>query len=221
MKQGNKKEYSRLNQDRITNAERWDKKFKELLKFKKQFGHFQVPGNLSAYKQLLHWVNSQRKFYKQGKLSRERIRRLKEIGFKFRPYESVWEEMLLELVAFKKLYGHCNVPRHSSPENLKLAGWVRRLREQKAKGKLSQAHIKRLEDIDFIWRRQDAAWENMYNLLLIYRGIFGACNVPWLWEEDPQLANWVFKQRIRKNRGLLKTERIERLNKIGFKWTQY
>ena len=163
MKQGNKKQYSRFNQDIISQAERWDKKFTELLKFKKQFGHFQVPGNSSENKQLVRWINNQRIFHKHGKLSRERFFRLKAVGFKFSPYQSVWEERFLELVAFKKTHGHCNVPRHSPPENLKLAGWVRRQRELKAKGKLNQARIKRLEDIGFIWRRQDAAWENMYS----------------------------------------------------------
>jgi hypothetical protein len=63
--------------------EAWESKFFELKEYIGKTGNCSVPISCSDYPGLAHWVNYRRKREKQGKVSGERIRRLKEIGFRF------------------------------------------------------------------------------------------------------------------------------------------
>ena len=83
-------------------------------------------------------------------LEKDRFQRLEKIGFQWDPQADQWEERFAELKAFKKKYGHCNVPLHCK-EKPQLARWVSKQRTVKARGKLSPDRIKRLEEIGFQW----------------------------------------------------------------------
>jgi len=61
----------------------WDKRFEQLKRYKKDHGDCNVPRKYKANPQLGEWVHEQRKLYKNGKLSKERINLLKGIGFKW------------------------------------------------------------------------------------------------------------------------------------------
>jgi hypothetical protein len=70
----------------------------------------------------------------------------------------------------------------------------------------------------FIWSRPDAGWDEMYQRLEAYISKHGHCRKPFHRKEDPHLGDWVTRQRYRKKKGLLKEERIKRLDGIGFQW---
>lgn len=67
----------------------WDEKFEDLLRFKKKYGHFNVPQRSKLYPNLQQWISRQRLVYKScyedkisiGKHSMERMKKLKSIGF--------------------------------------------------------------------------------------------------------------------------------------------
>jgi hypothetical protein len=42
--------------------------------------------------------------------------------------------------------------------------------------------------------------------------------VPQFWQNELQLANWVWSQRKQRKKGELKPNQIERLDQIGFAW---
>ena len=105
----------------------------------------------------------------------------------------------------------------SGPENLKLARWVMTQRQMYRKRKLSPDRVQRLEAIGFIWCRQEQAWNEMNRRLVKYKMVHRDCNVPQEWKEDPQLGSWVVRQRYRKKQGLLKDERIRRLEEVGMR----
>ena len=56
----------------------WDERFNELTKYKAENGHCNVS---RSHKSLGIWVANQRQAYKKGKLSKERVQRLDDIGF--------------------------------------------------------------------------------------------------------------------------------------------
>eukprot|EP00978_Attheya_sp_CCMP212_P045351 scaffold343173_cov55-Attheya_sp.AAC.3 len=102
----------------------WDENFKELVDFKGNNGHTNVPRSSGP---LGHLVCNQRRQYhllKEGKhspLTSDRRQKLESIGFSFtitpcRP----WDERFHEQVDFKKINGHMNVPQGSGP----LRSWV-------------------------------------------------------------------------------------------------
>jgi hypothetical protein len=66
----------------------------------------------------------------------------------FRRRDVFWEEMYDQLKQFKNSYGHCIVPQ-KYPQ---LGGWVKRQRERKKKGQLSDDRAALLEKIGFVWQ---------------------------------------------------------------------
>ena len=66
------------------NERRWDMMFNRLLACMDHHGSGNVP---RSDKQLIGWMGTQRMAYKKRQLSRERIRRLKQIEFVRNPYK--------------------------------------------------------------------------------------------------------------------------------------
>jgi hypothetical protein len=152
----------------------FDERFKDLMSFKAEFGHCNVPDprsrNSTKHKSLGLWCSCVRKSYnsiKQGgtprhyKLTKARIQRLECAGFVWNLYKK-FDERLKDLMAFKAEFGHCNVPGTNSRKNkhLSLGKWCSHVREsyksikegRSPDYKLSKANIKRLEKAGFKWR---------------------------------------------------------------------
>ena len=61
----------------------WQEMFDQYCQYTKATGRSVVSSTNPAYRQLSAWVANQRQTYKRGKMSNERIQRLKEVGFVF------------------------------------------------------------------------------------------------------------------------------------------
>ena len=103
----------------------FDERFKDLMAFKAECGHCNVPRtNSRDYKHYslgLWCVNIRNAFkaIKKGRqpnyiLSRADMKRLENAGFHL--YKT-FDERLKDLIAFKSEYGHCNVPSTQSRKN--------------------------------------------------------------------------------------------------------
>ena len=149
---------------------------------------------------------------------------------RFRSYQAEqWSDRFDELVEFRKLRGHCNVP-HKFPENPLLAVWAKRQRYQytlKCRGEHSTLTNERqteLEKLGFIWDSHRAAWEERFTELLRYLSQEGHVNVPANHPANPSLAIWVKCQRrqyklfCQGEQSNMTQERIAKLESIGFIW---
>jgi hypothetical protein len=94
------------------------------------------------------WCNRQQQDYKKGKLSPERIAQLEAIGFCWDLKTAAWEQKLAELLAYKKINGHCNVPQSKVP----LGAWCGTQRQDRKKGRLSSERIAQLDALGFCWQ---------------------------------------------------------------------
>ena len=92
----------------------WTTRYNDLVAYKQQHGHCNVPTRCKEYRNLGTWVNNLRQHFKRGELSDERVAMLDKIGFiwklKKQKADSDWTTRCNELVAYKKRHGHCNVP---------------------------------------------------------------------------------------------------------------
>jgi hypothetical protein len=86
------------------------------------------------------------------------------------------------------------------------------------KKQLTLDKIERLQNIGFVWRPIDAAWEEKFAALSSYKLTYGDCNVPKKWIQNPSLAVWTVKQRMDFRKGALPAERTKRLDELGFEW---
>jgi hypothetical protein len=147
----------------------WKKRCQALIQYRDKHGDCRVPQKYSQNKALGSWVNDQRKQYKykkEGKrstLTEARTKELESIGFvwKEREIECVpWHQQIRELIGYREKHGDCKIPFHYE-QNRALAHWVANQRTQyklRQEGKYSpmtEARIKELENIGFVWSCRD------------------------------------------------------------------
>jgi hypothetical protein len=139
----------------------WEDRLAELADYRKIHGHCIVPNKYSENTPLANWVSTQRFNYKlqiKGKTSHmtpSRIQKLESMGFEWgRVTGAAWEDRLSELAHYRKIHGHCNVPKHYS-ENPILANWVSKqrgfykLHRQGKASPMTTYRFQALEGLDF------------------------------------------------------------------------
>jgi hypothetical protein len=126
-----------------------------------------------------------------------------------------WDKWFGLLKRFKKREGHCLVPQRFTLNNLNLGAWVGA--QRKIKTSLSIDRVSRLDSIGFSWDPITEQWEEAYNSLKKFRKEEGHCRVDRDYKVGKlRLGAWVSNQRGKKDE--LSTERIARLDEIGFRW---
>ena len=202
----------------LSDDERWTMRLLALRKFKKQFGHFNVPhAKGGPYRTLSVWLGNQRVVFKTGRLSEERCERLCKLGVALDPVAENWDRMFAGLIKFRKRHGHLEVPRHChQPRGL--GGWVNAQRMLFRKNRLEAERIERLNGTGFHWNPLDPRWDKYFRRLKEFETRHGHCNVPY--EENGLLWQWLHKQRKDYQQGKLTRQRIERLDAIGFNWVR-
>jgi hypothetical protein len=213
----------------------WEDRLSELAEYHKIHGHCNVPHSYSDNLKLGQWVAHQRSYYKlhlEGKASPMaafRIKELDSLGFEWDSRSAAWEDYLSELAAYRKIHGHCKVPK-SYRDNLKLGKWVAhqrcnyRLHLEGKPSAMTTFRIKELDSLGFEWDSYGAAWEDRLSELADYRKIHGHCNVPQNYNENSKLAQWVKTQRKRYRLHLqgkisqMTLPRIQALESLGFEW---
>jgi hypothetical protein len=142
----------------------WEDRLSELADYRKVHGHCDVPQKYSENAKLGSWVDKQRQQYslhlkgKTSQITLPRIEALERLGFDWvsRGANCTWEVRLNELADYRKVHGHCNVPRKYS-ENTMLGRWVAHQRHQYSlhlKGETSLITLPRiqaLERLGFEW----------------------------------------------------------------------
>ena len=203
----------------------WEEAYSLLKEYKDEYGSVNIM-NRSIYKgkKLGYWCHDQRK--NRWKLSEEKIKKLKEIGFIFDPYEARWEEAYSLLKEYKEEHGDPHPVRQSEYKGHNLGNWCSAQRRDKRKGKLSEERIKKLEEIGFLWdllnlfeTEWKTKWEEAYSLLKEYKDEYGSVNIMnRSIYKGKKLGYWCHEQRKNKSKGKLSEERIKKLEKVGFRF---
>jgi len=105
------------------NAERWERGFAALSKFRKREGHCCPSRDHVEDKfNLGPWVSVQR--YRKDLIPMERKRRLDAIAFVWNWKDDRWEQGFTVLLKFKRRAGHCRVPIDHSEGDHRLGWWA-------------------------------------------------------------------------------------------------
>ena len=198
--------------------EKFEKKVQELITFKRENHHCNVPTNYKANPQLGTWVDNTRRAKRNGTLSKGREERLNKLGFDWgTSQDEQFEEHFQKLVKFKRENHHCLVPQKYEADP-PLGIWVNYIRKAKCNGKLKKDREERLNKIGFVWDAHDEHFEEMFQKLVKFERENHHCLVPQEYKANPQLGKWVSTIRYAKRNGKLSKDREERLNEIGFVW---
>lgn len=191
----------------------WEENFYELIDFKEKNGHCNAPYALPVGA----WAGRQRKLYKQGTLTSDRYKKLNNIGFDWDPIASEWENKFMELVAFKKENGHCNVSKEKEATK-KLGTWVGVQRKMKKSGTLTSDRYEKLNSLGFTWDVKKSVWDQRFSELVQFKEEYGHCNIPCSYPANKQLGSWVPDQRKIYKKGKLSSKKYKKLNDLGFVW---
>ncbi|MBL8829670.1 MAG: Helicase associated domain protein, partial [Planctomycetaceae bacterium] len=191
---------------------RWEEMRDALSAFFKLHGHCHVPDQWPANPRLAVWVRDIRRAKRDGKLTAEQILSVEQLGFAWTAVDVRWATMLGQLA--EVLRHNAAGPKSGS----ELSAWVAAVRRLKRRDLLSAAQERELLAIGFKWKPGDDRWGQMLKRLEHYHAQHGDCLVPWHWNEDRQLANWVRTQRFFRAAGRLSDERIKALDTLGFQW---
>jgi len=202
--------------------EQFEKGFQETLCYKESTGNSNasiIYQTLEGYR-LGTWQRNQRDNYKKGEISPDRIERLEEIGFTWEIFEEKFEKGFQETLLYKKSAGNLNAPlRYKTAEDFRLGLWQQHQRISYKKENLSSDRIRRLEKIGFTWQILEEKFEKGFQETLLYKERTGNPNTPRNYSKSGfWLGDWQSNQRERYKIGKLSSERIKRLEDIGFKW---
>ena len=185
------------------------------------------------------WLTNQRQMYKKGKLSKERIELLKQIGMRFEIVYNIvdWAEMYMLAEIYFKKYGSLEIKQNFKTLNgidydengYNLGWWLVRQRQMYKKSKLSKEREKLLEKIGmrFETRDNNEVWTRMYKLTETYFKKYGNLEISKKFktlngtDEDENgynLGGWLLSQRQMYKKSKLSKEREKLLEKIGMRF---
>jgi hypothetical protein len=222
-------------------VDNWDVMYKQLVKFRQEHGHIEIPTRCVENRSLGEWCRKQRGHMRQNKLPPERRGRMEEINFDFElqseKNERIWNEKFRSLKKYKLEHGDCLVPSRKDSKKAvsdpKLSSWVRHQREHYKSGTIPNHRMQQLEEVEFVWsivdrgsqsttEKQNLLWEKSYEKLRKFHEVHGHFTVPTVLENGKinPLSSWITTQRKHDAQYPLKEDRRLKLEAIDFIWTE-
>ena len=182
--------------------EEWNMQFNDLkIFYEKNNGNPPPVGS-----KLNNWCNTQRDYFKKGKLSEKRINLLNSINFVWeRNDEKIWKTRYLELKEFLKSNNGIFPKSQSS-----LGLWISRQRRLFKENKLNNENIKLLKEIGIKLNPYGEEWDSQYENLKRYEIKNGNSSPP----VRTKLGAWVTMQRMNYKKTILSKDRIVKLEKL-------
>ncbi len=224
------------------NEKQWEKMYELAKKYYDHQGNLNIPqgfktingydynDSIDCYN-LSSWLNNQKTFYKNGKLSNDRIKKLEAIGatLEAKDQDKAWQEMYnlaqnyykknknLEVVySFKTKDG---ITYDNSIGSYALGRWLTTQRNAYKNGKLPNDRIKKLEEIGFRFTKKtpQEQWNNAYLLAKDYYDANGNLDIDekYKTKDGFELGSWLTTQRNVYKRGKLSPEKTKKLEEIG------
>lgn len=197
----------------------WNSMYRCACDYYKEYGDLRVSISTNYQEMKLgSWISAQRGAYIDGKLSKERITLLNQIGmiWSAKPdYEQIWDEMYALAEDYYKTHGNLRVVLRSDA----LGRWINRQRDLKKKGELSEERIRRLDSIGMIWEVFVEDWDEMYALACEYYNEYGNIGIKAYEQyKGKNLGGWVRRQSSPQN--TLTEEQINKLEKLDIVWNR-
>ncbi len=97
-------------------------------------------------------INEVRNLKRQGKLSKQKVDQLNDMGIIWNPLDDQWENGFSHALDYYKQNGHLYVmARYICLDGFQLGTWLGHQRQYRKKGTLSEARINRLNSLGFDW----------------------------------------------------------------------
>ena len=208
----------------INSTVKWEYRFQQLKDFVAENGRF--PENADALndkeiRALMTWINTQRRYYTNDKLSDEKINALEDIGFVWNINDVHWNEMYEILVEFVQEYGRLP-KRDDRYKDTAIGVWTTaQIRKTKpnSRMKLSDAQKEKLLQlgVNFEDSKYMQTWMKSYTLYIEYKNAFNEEPAQKKRYKGRDIGTWMYNQKTYLKNGTLPEDRVELLAKIGIK----
>ena len=170
-------------------------------------------------KNLGNWISSQRKLYKKGRLSSEKIDMLNALKMVWNHNYEAWDSNYRLAKRYYRQHYNLEVPEDYEVNGKKLCNWINKQRLLRSQGKLSTEKIMKLNAIGMSWNKRDDVWESNYDLAEKYFRQHGNLLLQQNYvSENMSLGRWVSSQRKSYLSNNLSDEKVKKLFKIGFEY---
>ncbi len=143
--------------DETYNDHAWNEKYEIAKQYYLKHGNLLIPQKyeINGIKIGL-WISTQRQNYKKGKLSSERLEKLKLINFFKEENNTIkldnsWLEKYELAKQYYLKYGDLLIPQNYVINGIRLGAWINNQRNLYKAGKLSKERIEMLEHIGMVW----------------------------------------------------------------------
>ena len=198
----------------------WDRQFEKAKSYIDKHGSLAPTGDPDKEdKKVNCWIINQRKLYKEGKLSDEKIKKLESIGMVWNledPFEIGFEHAK---EYYKKHGGLIVQIGYVCDDGYPLSNWIANIRNRRDK-RLTKEQIVRLDSIGMIWNMNDYRWEQGFLEAERYYSENHSLDIDAKYRtgRSPEVFYWVVAQREAYRDGKLSDEQIKRLENIGMDW---
>ena len=237
------------------NDEKWMQNYELAKVYYEHHGNLEIPTRfktINGYEydekgiKLGSWISEQRQAYKnngRGKITKQQIKLLEEIGMRFGSYiDELWNQKYELAKIYFNHYGNLEmtgkfktVNGYEYDENgIKLGLWILNQRQALKKGKVTDEQLKLLKEIGMIIGNvNDEKWMQNYKLAKAYYEYYGNLEIPQDFrtingyeydESGKNIGDWISNQRqAYKNngRGKITEQQIKLLEEIGMRFIDY
>lgn len=126
---------------------KWEERFTALDSFRKKHGHCLVNTKKAQTSSLGRWCTNTRRFYKEGKLPPEKIKRIESLGFVWDIADNLWHTTYQNL----KKYVEEDTWHHLKNQNFNLYNWVNKQRCAHKHKRLPEDKIMLLNMLGINW----------------------------------------------------------------------
>lgn len=218
----------------------WEKSYRAAGRYYEEHGNLEIPVAYGSREEgnLGKWIRHQREAFQQGKLDKERQKKLEAIGMSWEA-DNRWEKKFALAKEYYETHGNLELPLDYVVEGVWLGKWVREQRmkleeretpEKEADGEHSDRRKKGLTQeqaqklISLGVGRQvsksEAAWQRQCRAAGEFYQEYGHLQVPRYYQgaDGKDLSLWVRRQRERGRKGLLTEEQRSLLREAGITW---
>lgn len=199
-------------------AEKWEICFKALQQYYDRTGNYDVPSNCVTEDGVLlgFWCANLRKRYKKGLVAKDKIERLKSIGFDFTCYpERKWMRFYYCAAEYFDRHGNLNVPYGYVKDGLALGSWIPQQRYKFRNGDLTSRQIELLEAVGIVWNPARDTWMRNFEFVRSYYIEHGHhIKHNYFTKDGRPLGSWLKNQRKKYYRGRLSAEQAELFEQI-------
>jgi superfamily II DNA or RNA helicase len=188
----------------------WDLHYGELVKFNMENGHINAPTSHFLWV----WMKTQRRYWKNGRLTERQKGLLLKLGFDPYPFETRELRILEKLRKYFTEHGHCNVPHK---KDIDLSKWLAEQRHKHSSGNLNPSLEEKLEEMNINWGNSDYRFftESIRKYKAIRERDGKAPDHASKDRESKNLATYITKLRNLHKQGKLSLKKREALKDAG------